>query len=132
MGGIRPRVDTRTKILSEPAAWPAFARPLVLVTGYFDILRAADVRELTALRGRAGGGTLLVLVLAHPGELSPPSDRAQLVAAMRMVDYVLTADPEDLDRLIGSLRPQERVSLEAGEARRTRQLIEHVHRRQTC
>jgi hypothetical protein len=50
---------------------------------------------------------------------------------LRVVDYVVTADDGDLDRLIESLEPAEFVRLEPAEARRAAQLIEHVHRRQT-
>ena len=57
-----------------------------------------------------------------------------MVAALRVVDYVVTADYGDLDRLVEALKPVEFVRLEAAHAiRRDRwhqQLMEHVHRRQ--
>jgi hypothetical protein len=50
---------------------------------------------------------------------------------LRVVDYVVTADYDDVERLVTGLRPVELVRLEAAETRRAGQLMEHVHRRQT-
>ena len=69
--------------------------------------------------------------MSHPGELMEASARAELVAALRVVDYVVTADHDHLDRLIKRLRPAEVVRLETADLGRTRRLIEDVHRRQT-
>jgi len=132
VGGIRPRVDTRSKILSvKQALLLEPARPLVLVTGCFDILRATHIRELAEIRTRSGAATLLIAVLPLAGELLDQRSRAELVAALQMVDYVLTADHEDLAKIIGALHPLENVALEPADALRIRQLIEHVHRRQS-
>ena len=133
MGGIRPRVDTRSKILSVTNAVSLQpARPLVLVTGHFDVLRAAHARELAEIRTRTGAATLLVVVVPLAGELLDQRSRAELVAALRMVDYVLTADHEGLAEISRALQPLETVSQEPADALRTRQLIEHVHRRPSC
>jgi len=124
-------VDTRNKILT-PAAALALSppRPLVIVKGYFDLLRAGHVRELNEIRRRTSAATLLAVVLPLDHGLLPLAARAELVAALRMVDYVLPGDCEDLNRLVSLLRPAETVSLEDADMRRARQLIEHVHRRQ--
>jgi len=102
------------------------------VTGYFHILRAAHARELEQVRTRNGARTLVVVVLPAAGELLPQRARAELAAALRVVDYVVTADDGDVDGIIGRLEPVELVRLETDDALRTRQLMEHVHRRQTC
>ena len=52
------------------------------------------------------------------------------MAALRVVDYVVAADHGDVDALIASLKPVHLARLEAADARRARQLIEHVQRRQ--
>ncbi len=124
-------MDTRNKILT-PAAALALSppRPLVIVKGYFDLLRAGHVRELNEIRRRTSAATLLAVVLPLDHGLLPLAARAELVAALRMVDYVLPGDCEDLNRLVSLLRPAETVSLEDADMRRARQLIEHVHRRQ--
>ena len=79
-------MDTRNKILSGEVPWPEFARPLAVVTGYFDVLRTEHVHELEA--ARAGAATLLVVVLPRAAELLPIRARAELVAGLRAVDYV--------------------------------------------
>ena len=119
-------MDTRSKILTLAAALQ-LRPPVALVTGYFDVLRVGDARELARVRHHP----LLVVVLPVAGEILPPRARAEMVAALRVVDYVVTADHADAEKLIESLKPVEFVRLEPADAHRTRQLIEHVHRRQT-
>jgi len=126
-------VDTRTKILTSAAALALVpARPLLLATGHFDVLRAEHARDLLQARERTGAGSLLVVVLPLASEIVPQAARAEMVAALRMVDYVLPAESDDWESLAGALQPVETVRLEEADARRTRQLIEHVHRRQSC
>jgi bifunctional ADP-heptose synthase (sugar kinase/adenylyltransferase) len=123
-------MDTRSKILTLAEA-ASLAGPLAMVTGYFDILRAAHIRDLDRVRRREGGAKLLAVVLPAPDEILPQQARAELVAALRMIDYVVIADDAAARRLAHSLEPVEIVHLEAAEARRARELKEHVHRRQT-
>jgi bifunctional ADP-heptose synthase (sugar kinase/adenylyltransferase) len=120
-------VDTRIKILSADAV----PRAATVVTGTFDVIRAGDARELAAIRARTPTRPLVVVVLPLPGELLPQRARAELVAALRMVDYVLITNDGHPDALLASLQPAELVRLEAVHADRKRQLMEHVHRRQT-
>jgi bifunctional ADP-heptose synthase (sugar kinase/adenylyltransferase) len=123
-------LDTRSKILS-PAGAGGLSGPLVCVTGYFDLLLAEHARELSEVRKRTPDCRLLVIVLPHPGELHPIDARAELAAALRMVDYVVIADRDPVEVFITRLRPVEVVRLETAEAGRTRRLIDHVHRGQT-
>lgn len=123
-------MDTRSKILSRDAALE-LPPPLTLVTGYFDILRAEHARELQQARDRAPAQPLMVVVLTRPNPLLSARARAELVAALRMVDYVVTANDGDLDGIFEALRPAPLVRLEAADQRRARQLREHVQRRQT-
>jgi len=125
-------MDTRRKILSPDAAPPPDApRPVALVTGYFDILRVDHARELADVRTSTGAATLVVLVLPLPGELMPQPARARMVAALRVVDYVITAENGQVDRLIARFGPAAVVRLEAADAQRRRALVEHAQRRQT-
>jgi bifunctional ADP-heptose synthase (sugar kinase/adenylyltransferase) len=71
------------------------------------------------------------VVLPLPNSLLPQRARAELVAALRVVDYVVTADDAAPDALLASLKPSHLVRLEAAHVVRKRQLMEHVHRRQT-
>jgi bifunctional ADP-heptose synthase (sugar kinase/adenylyltransferase) len=104
---------------------------MLLVTGHFDILRAELVRELSEARRRTAAQSLMAVVQAMAGELAPVASRAEMAAALRVVDYVLIAGNEELDRLTAHLQPIETIRLEEGDARCTRQLIEHVQRRQS-
>ena len=124
-------MDTRNKILSPEAA----PRGCTVVTGAFDVMLAADARQLAGIRESHPDRPILVVVLPLPEELLPQRARAELVAALRMVDYVVTADDAApgaaTDALLASLEPAQLVRLEEVHAARKRQLMEHVHRRQT-
>ena len=122
-------MDTRSKILTPDAA-RALAGPLTAVTGYFDVLRAEHVRELEAIRRRSGAQTLLALVLPFAGEVFDIHARARMVAALRVVDYVLVADELDANALLDALRPQTVIHLEADDARRNREIAERIRRGQ--
>jgi bifunctional ADP-heptose synthase (sugar kinase/adenylyltransferase) len=122
-------MDTRSKILTAEAA-RALPGPLAVVTGYFDVLRAEHVRELDAIRHRIGAGTLVALVLPFPGEVFDIHARARMVAALRVIDYVLAADETGVEALLEALRPQTVIHLEADDARRNREIAERVRRRQ--
>ncbi|HJT87526.1 MAG TPA: hypothetical protein VJ732_06710 [Bryobacteraceae bacterium] len=117
-------MNTRSKIL---AASTALSRPAILVTGYFDLLRAEDARQLADVSNRRPGA-LLVVAIRGTGELLDTGARAELVAAVRVVDYVLTVHDEDLDGLIERLKPVEVVHLERADLLRTRRLIEDAPR----
>jgi glycerol-3-phosphate cytidylyltransferase-like family protein len=79
-------VDTRSKILETAPS--SFRRPLLLVTGYFDVLRAEHARRLRQAREDAGASTVMVIVRRRAGELLSQRARAEMVAALRGVDYV--------------------------------------------
>ena len=117
-------MNTRSKIVDAAAC--GGNGPVTIVTGYFDPLLAWHAEELESIRSRAGALAVVVLPLA--GELLPQRARAVLVAALRMTDYVLIADNEDLDRLFAELKPAEIVRLEDDDLRRRNELIEHVRR----
>jgi bifunctional ADP-heptose synthase (sugar kinase/adenylyltransferase) len=125
-------LDTRTKILT-PAALAALdpPRPLVLAMGRFDILRVEAIRDLDAARRRTRAQSLLAVVRPLSGELAPLEARAEMAAALRVVDYVFVAQDGDLAGLAASLQAVETINLEDADAERTRQLIEHVHSRQS-
>ena len=125
-------MDTRTKILSAGAlAALDPPRPVLMVAGRFDIPRAEMARELAAARERTGARSLLAVVRPLADELAPLDARAELAAALRMVDYVFIAEKGDFTSLAASLEAIEVVNLEEADAERTRQLIEHVHSRKS-
>ena len=119
-------MDTRIKILSGPHILEG--EPLAVVTGYFDVLRAGHVRDLATVRTSAPHARVLVVVVRGAEPLLPLAARAEMVAAVRMVDYVLTADDSDVEHLIKALRPVLLVRLESEDLRRVSRLKEHVQR----
>jgi len=109
----------------------AAPRGCTVVSGTFDVVIAEDARELTEIRASGVDRALVAVVLPMAGSLLPQRARAELVAALRMVDYVVTADDTAADALLASLEPAQLVRLEEVHAVRKRQLMEHVQRRQT-
>ena len=124
-------MDTRSKIVSSEAA----PRDCTVVPGAFDPLLAEDARQLAEIRAAHPDGPLLAVVLPLPMELLPVRARAELVAALRVVDYVVTAPDAataaTTNALLAALQPTGLVRLEEAQAVRKRQLMEHVHRRPT-
>jgi hypothetical protein len=109
-------MDTRDKILTLDAV-RRLGRPLTVVATASTVLRADFVRELEALR--VPGRPLLAVVLPAEPELLPRRARADLLAGLRVVDYVAIAEPGELDGL-------DAIHLEAADVFRTGQLIRQV------
>jgi bifunctional ADP-heptose synthase (sugar kinase/adenylyltransferase) len=127
VGGIRARVDTRSKILTLAAALE-LPPPLAIAAGAFDMLRAAHARELQSFRERTAPSRLLAALLPSARRMLAEPARAEMVAALRMVDYVVVAGYEDLHRLLCAHPGAPVVRLEAADAL-TAQLIDDVRRR---
>ncbi|HLI83598.1 MAG TPA: hypothetical protein VKV17_06745, partial [Bryobacteraceae bacterium] len=94
-------------------------------------------RALAALRARSSA--LIAIVLPAPSQSDPARaaveslsqpDRARMAAALRMVDYVLIANPHSLQGLLATLEPAEILHLDEIEAalaaRRLRRVLEHA------
>jgi hypothetical protein len=94
-----------------------------LVTGYFDVLVASQVRTLERLAAEKPR-PLMAVVLNPPAQILTIAARAELAAALAVIDYVLPAGEERPAWLEGA------VSLEAEHEDNRRELIAHVHRRQ--
>lgn len=122
-------MDTRAKILTLDAARLLRVPRLVLVSGYFDLLRAPQVRALEEIRQRTGAGTLLAAVLPWDEAVLSQRARAEMVAALRMIDYVVAIDLSEFAALVSALAPAEVTRLETSDALRNREFIEYVHRR---
>jgi len=101
----------------EPGALPKLAAPVVLVTGYFDVLRAEHVRALNDLRA----ATLVTVVLPREDALLSQRARAELVAGLRAVDYVLMSEV--------AIAGARLVNFEEDDRRRERELREQVRQR---
>ena len=122
-------MDTRMKIidLATAARLRGPGARLKLVAGYFDVLTPDLVRRLRSL---SDGARLIAVVLDPPKPLLPPQARAELAAALSMIDYVLLPQAESLEKAIEQIRPDEVVRDDMADGKRSQALIEHVHQRQ--
>jgi bifunctional ADP-heptose synthase (sugar kinase/adenylyltransferase) len=122
-------MDSREKIvdLARAAEIAAALRSrgarVRLLAGYFDVLTPELVRGLRAL---AGPDPLIAAVLDPARPLLPSHARAELAAALSVIDYVLLPGDSCLDRVIAEIRPDEVIR----DERDSQALIEYVHRRQ--
>jgi rfaE bifunctional protein nucleotidyltransferase chain/domain len=111
-------MNTRSKIFSRADLQALLARHrdggkrIVLANGCFDILHAGHVRYLEGARRE--GDVLVVAInsdasvggLKGPGRpILPAQARAELVAALTAVDYVVIFDEPDVRALLRDLRP---------------------------
>ncbi|MGD0200834.1 MAG: hypothetical protein ABSD27_08805 [Bryobacteraceae bacterium] len=123
-------MDTRTKIVSAETAaglareCRASGRRITLVWGHFDPLLAAHARRLGEL---ASPGAVLIAAVSEPARpILPARARAELVAALAAVDYVVLPGPGGaLDGLEADAISRE----EAADERRTGDLMRHVQSR---
>jgi bifunctional ADP-heptose synthase (sugar kinase/adenylyltransferase) len=126
-------VDTRNKIITAQAACDlARGREVVLVTGHFDVLLAAHLRELQRVREVRPQAALIVAVTSPPEPVLDARARAEMVAALAVVDYVVSLEGEQPESLLAAFSPDRTVRLEAVHQQRMRELIQHVHRRQSA
>lgn len=99
--------------------------PVTVVSGYFDPLLAGHARRLAEIA--APGGFLMAVVTEPERPILPARARAELVAALAVVDYVVSA--EDGAELLAQL-PADRVFREeAADLRRAQELVARVHQR---
>jgi len=128
-------VDTRNKIIApeEACALARGPRNAALATGYFDVLLAAHVRELDQVRhSLPDAGAVLLVALRTPEQpLLDVRARAEMVAALAMVDYVVSLEDRQMESLLAAFPAERIVRLEAAHEQRMRELIQHVHRRQS-
>ena len=109
MGDVvsREEVIERVRRNRERGLTHAFAN------GAFDLLHVGHVRYLEAAKREADrlivavNGDESVRALKGPNRpVLPAADRAELVAALRAVDYVLIFPEPTVDALLGSLKPE--------------------------
>jgi rfaE bifunctional protein nucleotidyltransferase chain/domain len=113
MAGSQERVLTLEELVQMRARWRAQGLRLVLTNGTFDLLHVGHVRYLEAAREL---GDILVVginsdrsVQAYKGPgrpVVPQDERAEVVAALRCVDYTVIFDEPTASRLVGALRPE--------------------------
>ena len=107
---------------------------LTVIIGYFDPMTAAHARRIIELRRelRRNTGQIAVIVTDPPDPIMPQRARAELVAALHAVDYVVAERHNTSAEIVARLQPDEVIQEEAADLRRTQELIAHVHRRQVA
>ncbi|MFB3777298.1 MAG: hypothetical protein ACE141_06790 [Bryobacteraceae bacterium] len=129
-------MDTRTKIL-DPAGALEVARRLrseagrlKVVVGHFDPVLAAHARRISGL---SDGAAAMMVLLTDPGRpILAARARAELVAALASVDYVVLPGDTPVEELLAGLAPAEAVNAEADDRRIAQDLIQHVQSRQNA
>src|SRR5690348_1017409 len=106
-------MDTREKIVTPERAAALAGQlrtkgsALKVVTGYFDVLLAEHVRRMRELAD--GTASLFVVVLDPPQPVLAARARAELVAALAVVDYVVPAEKQAAKELLRCFQPGEIV-----------------------
>src|SRR5215472_4774420 len=110
--GRRGRIVSREELVAQVSADRAAGRSIAFANGVFDLLHVGHVRYLQA--ASAEGDRLVVAInddesvaaLKGPGRpILSARDRAELVAALRGVDYVVIFPEPTVTPLLLALRP---------------------------
>lgn len=117
-------MDTRTKIVDLDTARNQASQPrTAVVIGYFNPVLAEHARRMRELRA---GYDRLIVIVADPAEpLMDAMERAQLVAALEAVDWVVLsgapfgtplfderdADEERFQRLVARVQQRSRIAV---------------------
>ncbi len=126
-------MDTRRKIVSPEGAAAVIERlrkdgkTVNLASGYFDPLLAEHARRLGDARSACD--VLVVLVATPPEPVLPETARAELVAALAAVDYVVLHGRSGAKELLARIPASEVVHFESADEEATRELIRHVRSR---
>ena len=128
-------MDTRTKILGSAEAASAVSsvaatgKCIVVARGSFEVLRAEHCRLLAEAKRQ---GTHLVVVVHDDHEPRPKvlqaASRAQMMAALAVVDHVVVCDEAGVEALISGWNTAAVVDVEQGAVR---EVIAHVLQRQS-
>ena len=106
-----PTLD-RAQIMQQVAASRANGGTIVLANGCFDLLHVGHVRYLAG--AKALGDVLIVGInsdehahkLKGPGRpFLPQNERAELISALRCVDFVTIFDEPTVEELIRAIKP---------------------------
>jgi rfaE bifunctional protein nucleotidyltransferase chain/domain len=107
------KVVTLDALLAAVAARRAAGERVAFTNGTFDLVHTGHLRSLE--QARAQGDLLVVGVNSDasvrsykaPGRpIVPQADRAELVAGLACVDYVVLFEEPTADRVIAALRPE--------------------------
>lgn len=107
------KIVTSTELAQVSQAFAAQGKRLVFTNGCFDLLHVGHVRYLQAARALgdalaiAVNGDASVRALKGPSRpINPEADRAEVLAALGCVDYVVIFPEVRLTNVIRLVRPQ--------------------------
>lgn len=107
------RAVSREKLLEEAAALRRQGQTIAFANGHFDLLHVGHLRYLQAAAAEADrlvvgiNDDASVARLKGPGRpLVPAAERAELLAALDPVDYVVVFDGDTPGPLLAALRPE--------------------------
>ena len=130
-------MDTRKKIIQAEQAIELANRlhsgggQLIVVTGLFDPLLAAHAKRLAEVAASAGDeGCVLAVVTNWPPEILPLKARAELVAALATVDYVVPCESSAVEQFLARVKPTCLFREEETDQKLKQEFIEHVQRQQ--
>ena len=107
------RILSESELVEAVARDRAEGRMIALANGCFDLLHIGHVRYLQGARAEAG--RLIVAINDDPSvetlkgrgrPVLPAADRAEIVAALRGIDYVVIFNEPTVERLLMRLRPE--------------------------
>ena len=96
--------------------------PVKIIVGYFDPIHAAQIPDLRRLA--AANTTIVAAIDDPPDPLLPVTGRAELAAALGLIDFVVT-DVSGAMTIAGA----EITDIRPGDLKRREELARHVVRR---
>jgi D-glycero-beta-D-manno-heptose 1-phosphate adenylyltransferase len=109
---LRKKISGRNELVQALGEHRAKGEKIVLANGCFDILHVGHTRYLNG--ARAEGDVLVVAINSDDGvrklkgdgrPVLPELERAELVAGLESVDYVIIFDEPNVEPLLEALRP---------------------------
>jgi glycerol-3-phosphate cytidylyltransferase-like family protein len=128
-------VDTRQKIIPAEEAvaaarrLDASGRRLVVVIGHFDPLLCAHARALGQVRNGTGSPVVMVVLVPTEAPLLGERARAEMAAALDVVDYVVIMGRDNFGEFVDRLAAEQVILRQGEDENLKRSLIEYVQRR---
>ncbi len=123
-------MDTRNKILAADAAHALAVRGnlprAVALVGPFDVLVAPYLRRLREIRNAHPEGTLVVVLTEPERPILDLEARAELVAALAGVDFVVLPDEGAWEKAVASFAPVAVYREQETHARERQVLVDWV------
>jgi len=109
---VSEKILSREQLLRQVAEWRRAGESIIFANGCFDLLHVGHVRYLRA--AKALGGKLVVGINADSSvrqlkgqgrPLMPEDERAEILAALEVVDAVTVFPETDVSALLRAVRP---------------------------